>query len=63
MTGTKLKITPPPKLESKGVTLDKLQTWYSGMKNCFKHDSDHKQFLKGGAYETWTALKSDATRG
>ena len=63
MTGTKLKITPPPKLESKSLKLDKLQTWYSGMKNCFKHDSDHKQFLKGGPYETWTALKSDATRG
>ena len=63
MTGNKLKITPPPKLESKNLTLDKLQTWYSGMKNCFKHDPDHKQFLKGGAYETWTALKSDTTRG
>ena len=63
MTGSKLKISPPPKLESKNLTLDKLQTWYSGMKNCFKHDPDHKQFLKGGPYETWTALKSDATRG
>ena len=58
MTGTKLKITPPPKLESKNLTLDKLQTWYSGMKNCFKHDLDHKQFLKDGTYETWTALKT-----
>ena len=63
MTGSKLKISPPPKLESKNLTLDKLQTWYSGMKNCFKHDPDHKHFLKGGPYETWTALKSDAARG
>lgn len=64
MTGSsKLKITPPPKLESKNLTLDKLQTWFSGLKNCFKHDKDHKQFLKGEPYESWTALKSDPTRG
>ena len=60
---TKLKITPPPKLEGKKITLDKLQTWFSGMKNCFKHDKDHKQFLKGETYENWTALKADSTRG
>ena len=59
----KIKITPPPKLESSDLTLDKLQTWYSGMRNCFKHDPDHKQFLKGQTYETWTALKTDKTRG
>ena len=59
----KIKIIPPPKLESNGLTLDKLQTWYSGMRNCFKHDPDHKQFLKGQTYETWTALKPDKTRG
>ena len=64
MTGSsKLKITPPPKLESKNLTLDKLQTWFSGLKNCFKHDKDHKQFLKGETYENWAALKSDLTRG
>ena len=33
------------------------------MRNCFKHDPDHKQFLKGETYETWTALKTDKTRG
>ena len=63
MSSSKLKITPPPKLESKNLTLDKLQTWFSGLKNCFKHDKDHKQFLKGEAYESWSALKSDPTRG
>lgn len=60
---SKIKITPPPKLESSGLTLDKLQTWYSGMRNCFKHDPDHKQFLKGQKFETWIALKTDKTRG
>ena len=59
----KIKITPPPKLESNGLTLDKLQTWYIGMHNCFKHDTDHKQFLKGEPYQTWAALKTDITRG
>ena len=32
-------------------------------KNCFKHFKDHKQFLKGEAYESWSALKTDPTRG
>ena len=63
MSSSKLKITPPPKLESKNLTLDKLQTWFSGLKNCFKHDKDHKQFLKGETFETWTALKIDSSRG
>ena len=63
MSASKLKITPPPKLEGKNLTIDKLQTWYSGLKNCFKHDKDHKQFLKGEAFETWSALKTDSTRG
>ena len=60
---SKIKITPPPKLDSKSLTLDKLQTWYSGMRNCFKHDPDHKLFLKGQKYENWTALKTDKNRG
>ena len=63
MSSSKLKITPPPKLESKNLSLDKLQTWFSGLKNCFKHDKDHKQFLKGEAYESWSALKTDPSRG
>ena len=63
MSSSKLKVTPPPKLESKNLTLDKLQTWFSGLKNCFKHDKDHKQFLKGEAHESWSALKTDPTRG
>ena len=63
MSASKLKITPPPKLEGKNLTIDKLQTWFSGLKNCFKHDKDHKQFLKGEAFETWSALKTDSTRG
>ena len=63
MSSSKLKITPPPKLEGKNLTLDKLQTWFSGLKNCFKHDKDHKQFLKGEAYESWSALKTDPSRG
>ena len=29
----------------------------------FKHDKDHKQFLKGEAYASWSALKTDPTRG
>ena len=33
------------------------------MRNCFKHDPAHKQFLKGQTYETWTALKTDKNRG
>ena len=60
---SKIKITPPPKLDSKDLTLDKLQTWNSSMRNCFKHDPDHKQFLKGQEYQTWTALKTDKDRG
>ena len=60
---SKVKITPPPKLKSKDLTLDKLHTWYSGMRNCFKHDPDHKQFLPGQPFSTWTALKSDKSRG
>ena len=63
MSASKLKITPPPKLEGKNLSIDKLQTWFSGLKNCFKHDKDHKQFLKGEAFETWSALKTDSTRG
>ena len=63
MSASKLKITPPPKLEGKNLTIDKLQTWFSGLKNCFKHDKDHKQFLKGEAFESWSALKTDSTRG
>ena len=63
MPASKLKITPPPKLEGKNLSIDKLQTWFSGLKNCFKHDKDHKQFLKGEAFETWSALKTDSTRG
>ena len=59
----KLKITPPPKLDSNGLTLDKLQTWFSGMRNCLKHDPDHKQFLKGEKRETWKALKTCKNRG
>ena len=38
MSASKLKITPPPKLEGKNLSIDKLQTWFSGLKNCFKHD-------------------------
>ena len=60
---SKIKITPPPKLDSKNLTLDKLQTWYSSMRNCFKHDPDHKQFLKGQKHDTWKASKSNKDRG
>ena len=63
MSPSKMKITPPPKLVSKELSLDKLQTWFSSMRNCFKHDTDHKQFLPGQEYQTWRALKSDKSRG
>ena len=62
MTTKNMKISPPEKLPTEGLTATQFDNWRSALLNFLSQSEDYERFLKGGIYDVWEAFDDNPGR-